>query len=812
MIASTAAQVYVVFAAPALFAAPILRRAFPGLPDGGASIARPAAWLLVAWMAWILSWHGAIPYGTPLVVAAALVVVASGVALAWLDRVTWKQILRERWRTILLGEAIALAVFVVFVWDVQWNGDVHPAAERFMDYAILERIGLTRSFPPADSWMAGKALQYYYYGYVVMDVLRRLAGMDLRAFFNLAIPAIFSSFSLALYGGGQALLSGRAPLPRAWRAGVAAFVGGALFGNFDFTRQILSSRWHAGRWIFYPMDWFHASRVINGTINEVPAFSVFWGDLHPYFIAFPLVVLVATLAIVTLRSEEHPFAKSRGATRFAVIALTAVFLGSLYPTNSWDFPTFTTVLLAAVAWRMLPAHALELLDAKAWGKDGKVSFQSMRDRFLAEGKGWAFDTVLVCGAIAVGAVVLYLPFHIDFGKQVGRGVRLAQRRSDAIPMLIHFAPWFLIIEGWAIAASKDGATRMKRAITLPLTAAVLVFYELALEPSVAGWVKSMGSGGTVSYVLAQGIDHLFLRGLAFVLIIAALWTMLGDLEFDEVATWEGGARILTCAALGLVLVCEFAFVRDFYGGDNERMNTVFKAYIQAWILFALGASGLFAAIWRTVSTRDIRWKGGFVAATALLSVCSLTFITLADRTRSGLWQGTRAAPRPTWDPELLFRTTLAADARAVDWIKENLPPDAVLLEATAHAYEWPSRIATFSGRLSLIGWKNHESGWRNDWSFAMEREAALQQIYKAPDLATALPILRKYGIQYVYVGQIERDPTYKDGQGWNLAKFEGWPAAYRNEKVALYRVPGPGEEAAAPPSTPPQTSTTATSR
>ena len=87
---------------------------------------------------------------------------------------------------------LPLAVFVVFVWDVQWNGDVHPSAERFMDYAIIERIGLTKVFPPLDAWMAGKTLQYYYYGYVLMDVLRRLAGMDLRWFFDLAIPANYT--------------------------------------------------------------------------------------------------------------------------------------------------------------------------------------------------------------------------------------------------------------------------------------------------------------------------------------------------------------------------------------------------------------------------------------------------------------------------------------------------------------------------------------------------------------------------------------------------------------------------------------------
>ena len=376
MIAGEAARVYATFAWPGLFAAPLLRRAFPKLPDGGLTLSRPLGWLIIAWVSWILPSLAVPVYGNGLVVFAAVLLAASGTFLAIRDRAEWKAIFRRSLGTILLGEAIGLAVFAVFVWMVQWNGDLHPSAERFMDYAILERLSLTRTFPPLDAWMAGKTLQYYYYGYVVMDVLHRLSGVEMRWFFNLAIPGVFSTFAIALYGGGLTLVGTR-------RAALAAVIGGAFFGNFDFARQIIANRWRTGSWSIYPLDWFHTSRVINGTINEVPAFSVFWGDLHPYFIAFPIVTLVITLAISCVLDDPPLSPKRPVADRLLTLFVLTIPLGCLFPTNSWDAPTFTAVMMAALAWPLLPPmnDFLALGTKAAWIVPGKPWTETVRSRF-----------------------------------------------------------------------------------------------------------------------------------------------------------------------------------------------------------------------------------------------------------------------------------------------------------------------------------------------------------------------------------------------------------------------------------------------
>ena len=67
-----------------------------------------------------------------------------------------------------------------------------------------------------------------------------------------------------------------------------------------------------------------------------------------------------------------------------------------------------------------------------------------------------------------------------------------------------------------------------------------------------------------------------------------------------------------------------------------------------------------------------------------------------------------------------------------------------------------SRVATFTGRPTLIGWKNHESGWRNDWTLATERGKIVDAIYESTDLEAAWALCRENGIEYVVLGELER--------------------------------------------------------
>ena len=70
-----------------------------------------------------------------------------------------------------------------------------------------------------------------------------------------------------------------------------------------------------------------------------------------------------------------------------------------------------------------------------------------------------------------------------------------------------------------------------------------------------------------------------------------------------------------------------------------------------------------------------------------------------------------------------------------------------------------------------------------------QRRADVQTIYETADFDLALRLLRQYGVDYIYLGDLER--AYYTGPG--LGKFElmsdiGITPDYRNERVTIYRV------------------------
>jgi uncharacterized membrane protein len=104
---------------------------------------------------------------------------------------------------------------------------------------------------------------------------------------------------------------------------------------------------------------------------------------------------------------------------------------------------------------------------------------------------------------------------------------------------------------------------------------------------------------------------------------------------------------------------------------------------------------------------------------------------------------------------------------AIDWLRENAPGDAVLLEAAGPDYSGfgHARMSTFTGRPAVIGWAGHELQWKHDPG---RRAEDVREMYTATTPEAARPALARYGVRYVIVGPIER-ADYGDGgiAKWN---------------------------------------------
>jgi YYY domain-containing protein len=238
--------------------------------------------------------------------------------------------------------------------------------------------------------------------------------------------------------------------------------------------------------------------------------------------------------------------------------------------------------------------------------------------------------------------------------------------------------------------------------------------------------------------------------------------------------------LLLSAAFALAGVGEFAYVRDsFEGTPSFRFNTVFKAGYQAWFLFAVlaGCVLFWSRGWWAGRRRGLWWTG-LACLVALASVYPVV----------GTYSRTRAfAATPTLDGMAWLERRAPGDAAGIRWLQRHSDPSATILENVGPDFDpaGTARVSTFTGRASVLGWAGHELQWGHDPG---SRGSDVQRIYGTRDPRLAERLLARYGVDYVFVGSLER----KGYPRQSLVKFRrlGVPVFARSGTV-IYRVSAP---------------------
>ena len=326
-----------------LIAFPIVFRLLPALADRGYGVSRAFGLLTWAFGYWLLGTLGLLENNT-----GSLIVMLA--ALAALSVWAWQRTgadlirdwLRQNRRLLITGEVLFLAAFAAWALVRSANPEI-VATEKPMELAFINAILQSPSFPPQDPWLAGYAISYYYFGFVMTAMLSMGTGVATGTGFNLAIALIFALSSLGAYSLVYNLLALRkARVESAAAIGLHPFY--ALFGplflvllsNAEGFLELLHSRglfWQTGPdgtpsssfWSWLAIKnlteapsataagtpsrfwwWWRASRVVGDTnfsggeievIDEFPFFSFLLADLHPHVLAIPFALLAVALAL-----------------------------------------------------------------------------------------------------------------------------------------------------------------------------------------------------------------------------------------------------------------------------------------------------------------------------------------------------------------------------------------------------------------------------------------------------------------------------------------------------------------------------------
>ncbi len=765
------------------------------LADRGFAFAKPVGLLLVGWLAWWLASLKVLPLTRGTILLALLAVGAGAVGITLSRRVAFATWLRAHLRLLLIEEGLFWTFFAMALL-VRWaNPDLwHPSlgGEKPMDFAFLNAVLKSVSFPPYDPWFAGGYMNYYYFGFVLVGTLVKLTGVVPAVAYNLAIPTLFAFLASAAFGATLSLLPRGEGQRRGERRLIFfALLGTALvvlIGNLGELRLVLSVL--AGKAAaLRPESWYwDASRIIHhppteaGPITEFPAFSFLYADLHAHVMALPYTAVVVGLALAFIREQPGSWDRLVSGVR---LVLLAIVIGALWPLNTWDFPTYALVALAA-----LVIHGVR--------RRGNLGLETLTGALA----NWA--VLLFLGYL------LFLPFHQHYaapetGLDIWRGSRTSLTDYlTAHGIVLFIVASALVVDLWSARDLNPvarlirlGFRRWTRLRRLRRLHRLLV----SASPAYRAGVFGAAGGCVLSAVLA-------LAGLPAPALIVALMTLAGLLivrRSGPTSSWTVDASrplwsmtlVLVMMGLALTLAVEFVVAKNI---DIGRMNTVFKLYLQTWLLWGLAAAAAALVVWQRLPRFRPRWRVAWLGALVGLLGAGLLYPILAtpakiadrfDRSVGPTLDGMAFMDRAILsDHNHTF--LLVYDEQAIRWVQQTVPGSPVFAEVSTYPtlYGWGNRYAMFTGNPAVIGWDWHERQQRSllPAGVVMRRVADIQQAYATQDAMQAYRIFMQHEVRYFVVGPLEQ-AYFPAGQGkWDAGRGTLWDLVYENPGVRIYQV------------------------
>ncbi len=872
---------------------PLSWRLFTKLPSRGHYLSKALGLLIWGFLYWMAVSLGIMSNHLSSTISMLFVVIGINV---WIGtRVGWKTLwewFKENIKSILVAEGIYFVFFAFWTIVRAANPDIIHT-EKFMEMAFINGILRSENFPPMDPWLSGYGISYYYFGYVLSAMLIRITNVASSVGYNLVSSFWFGLSALGAYGLMSDLIyltkkekpndatdklkenpkkiewvALLAPIMLlivsnwfgaldvahsrglSWDVNTNGELNSAFWTDFnipELQNPPFESSWipNRGGW-----SWWQASRVLRDetltgnsieVIDEFPQFTFLLSDIHPHMLGIPFVILLIAQALNAINGGfENKWHEEQDNKRYDLLAvfLSVLSLGGIAFLNTWDFPFYLVLLATCLVYRRYQKNGWKIQ------------------------RIFEFFTITIIGGLS--SVALYLPFYLSFASQAGGILPSLAFFTPGTNFWVMFGPLLVPIMLYLVYSfvKKNAYKNAGLAIVLTLGLFVVLFsvsWGLAWiangNPSNAFLLGLQGASNSRELLVESILKRLKAPGTAitlfliFVFSLSLLLTRVKEKEINKPEAVgiesEKGKKsniqifVLFLVILGglLLIAPEFIYLRDQF---NWRMNTIFKFYFQAWILWSIASSYAVITLFRKQKTNK---RYNAVAIFLLVALGILTFaISLNERTEftksfgvlkadwlvlaigviffiwiiwsiikkqyplvlailsvvailGGLvypvleiWNktnGFQGQTTLTLDGKRVFWESYPDAMRAVEWLETASV--GVMAEAVAEqggSYTTYNLISTFSGMPSVLGWVGHEYQWRGGGSEVGSRQQDLRELYTAKSEEKLNEVINRYNIRYIVLGDYERE-VYRVMDPMFTQVYE---PVFSSGKVIIYEV------------------------
>jgi len=679
----------------------------------------------------------------------------------------------------------ALCFCVAYGMCMVWP-DFIDLGERLRDYSMLAS-SIDSPVVPKEPWMEGIKLNYYVYWYRFGNLLSTVLGMQTWEAYHALVAFSISLYAAVMFQIVRVILRGGVGVSTL--AGLCIPFGANVAGVLFMKRKEQGFGWEPDN------GWWGPSRVLQGAIDEFPAWSFVLGDAHPHFLniaALPFFVLI--LYRILTSSGSAMFRLSQ-AGLFVIGA--ALFLKA---SNAWEVPMWigTAGCIAVLGFffffqrpmlgKFDPVEKLRPFEIVKASLGLIVLLASLWAMFRYHDPESPLVSVLL---LVVGAGFFALSFP--------RGALppgLLSQLSKIRPNWMWTAFWIVLfatlwLSGRHIVPPENIPARFVRQPTqVTTTAELFMHWGIQLSFLALGSLLLLRLS-TQTVVLAGflGLSLLYDKAALFIYCVMALQVVRCIADKETLKEYPWGRVFedaLIVSGLVLILTPEIVFLDDSYGPEIDRMNTIFKLYTTAWGLLGLGAVSVML---RALTKYDYLVADygrafpiavGMVIAVGLAYSFSKFYVRIVPMRQNG-----------SLDPT--FEARLEGLGEANRWHKGSADairalrklPKGRVLEAQGRAYSYTGFVATLASQPSFLGWANHINLLNKVYGEVGRRESVTKEIYNQSDCSGRKEIARREKIRYVVVGTLE-EKAYPGASGRDYSCFA---PVIKSGDYAIYQIP-----------------------
>ncbi|MFA9289060.1 MAG: DUF2298 domain-containing protein [Weeksellaceae bacterium] len=723
---------------------PLTTRLFSRFPDRGYPFAKTIAIILVSYIAFLGGILKLFPFSQESLLFITLVVAFLSYRYAGRHLQTLKR--PKVIIAIICEEILFFISFIALVFIRGQEPSIH-GLEKFMDFGFMQSIYKSTYFPPLDMWLSsdpampkGYPINYYYFGHLTGAMLMKLSGTLPFIGYNLILATILGQGMTLAFSLTTAIayrLQMVTKIVDKFRVARLALIGllgtflvnlaGNLHTIYLFTKgypnenpvpfwgimqsvQEISTTMATEKTglldalVRNSKYWYpNATRFIPFTIHEFPSYSYVVADLHGHVFDIPFVLLTLALFFVFYDNATNP------------VIITAKKTGRL--------KTFFLSIL----------HKIQAL------KPHKSKVQHFFQDKLSLTRSDLF-------------------FSVTFGFMIA--IHYMTNAFDGPIYLLLALLLYLIVYRFTLKLPAQIL------ITVISFAVFSLPFSAGFEPFVSG-VGVNCSPGFLTKMAELG-PFLFEKGNCQVSqpwMLFILWGFFWISFFLFVATISllkkqkqliTSIDLLMIVLFGfgtfLIVIPEFFYIKDIYPA-HFRANTMFKMGYQAYMMMSIASAIVFYRIMTLKTPAKYLLKTLYLLPFILVALYPLFAF---PSYYPGLYDKQTYEKAPELDGSVWLKNQYAEDKELIDYINSSIMGQPVILEAQGDSYTDYNRISAYTGTPTVAGWWVHEWLWRGSAEVVGERIPDIVAMYESTDVSETRNLLRKYGVKYVVVSQLER--------------------------------------------------------